>query len=816
VVPFDTVCAVGSTRILGWIATSVAALSLSADPAIGRSFRPRIGAAMGIVAPATHADLAGGTNVPVLFHGGSVMSGQVTIHTVFWAPAGYRFDGSPGGGVPGYESLVRQFFADVAHDSGQATNVFSTLSQYPDVAGPGGYRISYSAAQDSIDDGDPYPPPDQQCASPGGVPTCLTDHAVQHELNRVIQSRDPAGRGLGDVWLMLLPPAVDECTQPGACGTNTFTGYHSLSNLGRGPVIYAVLVDPLIEGSLPQGSDPQGNPEAEVTLDAAAHETVEAMSDPEGAGWMDPNGFEIGDKCEAGPQTGTPLGFAPDGSPYDQLIDGHEYLIQTIWSNTARGCVQQSSSRSSPLPLATVELRQFSSLVRGNIGRPLSGLRVDVLVVRAGDPVAIAHTRTRGGGSWGPVSLQPESRGGGHSVGDDRDVVLVQYGRGGPRSDVIETGNGGNPFTQSGWTGWFDLDHGYAVGTRSVQLAPCSQTGVLELVAGGRPTTPPIEQCDTESDVARVGTAAIGPGTLLTMSSADNRAVSPENPDGALVKLTIPLGEPGAVSQTGNDQVLFDPSGFPTCTADLRAQSVRCAGLVPFARYTLVRRRGHAVRAARAGANGVIQAGGFPGRHAVVGGDVLTLENRAGRELTSLHVAHLRVDITAGQTVVASGSCQPGDYYGPPPDAVPLSATVGVPGLSGTGTACPSDGSAAGVPTGDIAQTDDASGGQTRTEVPQLQTTSPSDGETVYGRFTALAQTGLPGPNGSIFNTGTRVALTIRRASGGRPVFSASNVNTAGGIAVRRLAAGVYAVRWVVIDANGDTRTVRTRFVEEG
>ena len=63
------------------------------------------------------------------------------------------------------------------------------------------------------------------------------------------------------------------------------------------------------------GNDPQGYPDAEHVIDIVAHEVNEAMTDPEGVGYCDPNGFETGDKCEFGPQFGTPLGFAPNGSP---------------------------------------------------------------------------------------------------------------------------------------------------------------------------------------------------------------------------------------------------------------------------------------------------------------------------------------------------------------------------------------------------------------------------------------------------------------------------------------------------------------------
>ena len=32
-----------------------------------------------------------------------------------------------------------------------------------------------------------------------------------------------------------------------------------------------------------------------------------------------------------------------------------------------------------------------------------------------------------------------------------------------PQADLIATGDGGNPFTESGYTGWLALDNGFAV-----------------------------------------------------------------------------------------------------------------------------------------------------------------------------------------------------------------------------------------------------------------------------------------------------------------------------------------------------------------
>ena len=805
----------GRLKLVITLVALAAAISLpagaGATPAKARhsapqAFRPRIGFAMGILPKlGTLPEITSGANWPVVYHGGDVMR-NVTLHTIFWAPPGYHFDGSPSPGTLGYEALIKQFLSDVAHDSGAPNNIYSTLTQYHDAQGPGSTNISYNPAVDSIDLTDPYPAQSDQCASPAGIATCVTDLQLQQEINHVIGPNDPGARGLSNIWYVFLPPDVDTCTQPGQCATTVFAGYHSEFDLGNGPTVYVPVPDPLVEFTPPPGSDPEGNPEAESTIDTVAHETEESITDPYGTAWMDPNGLEVADKCETGPQQGTPVGYAPDGSPYNQIVNGHEYLVQDMWSNAASGCVQGSTATGSALPLHTVNLRQFSSYVSGSTGVP-GRLSVEVSLLRDSTVVASAGTHTRANGTWGPVRLRSDS-GAPHAVGDDREGLAVVYsgGANAPQADLIATGDGGNPFTEAGYTGWSDLDHGYAVNSNNVILGPCGQTGVLALRVGSKFTEPPVQLCGTETDLSQVFTGALRSGTPLTLSSEDNRAESPLELNGALVNLTIPLGEPNSVSAVGNSQIPLIPTGFPQCTAYLRLGSVRCTGLVARARYKLGRRH------ATAGSDGAIFVRGLR----LHGGQQLALINRAGRRLTTLHVAHLRVAIIGNQTRIASGICQPGDFYGPPlSSSTPVSDQVG-DGVFGNGTICPPSGNAKGLSTKDIAQTDDFSGGQTTITVPLIESTAPIQDETLYGSFVVSAQSGLPGPHGSISATGAPVALTITRAGSLRPVFHAANVDTASGVAVSALAPGPYLADWVLRDANGDTRTVTTRFVDEG
>jgi hypothetical protein len=773
------------------------------------------------------------------------MAGGVTVHTVFWAPSGYAFQGSPGGSVPTYEGMLKQFFGDVAHDSGASgscttsgCNAFTVLPQFAQGTSvgqitPGAYAISYSASGNSIDDTDSYPAKASQCASPSGTATCITDGQIQAEIDHLIQSTSGTPRGLGNLWLVFLPPGVDECITPGACGTNAFAGYHSVSNVGgHGVTIYAVAVDPMIEAVVPPGADPNGFPDAEATVNTAAHETVEAMTDPEGAGWMDPSGFEVGDKCELGPQTGQPLGFA-NGSPYNQVINGHQYLLQEMWANLDSGgnpgCVQATATTTNPLPLPQVNLRQFNPIVTGNVNRASGGgIGVRVTLLRAsavdGSPVVVARASsiTAGDGSWS-VSLAP------HAIGDDRDEIDVDYSGAGapqPSHQVILTGNGGNPFSEAGWTGWFALDNGSAAanapGGASLTLAPCFQTGVLSYMFNGTPgAESPTDFCNTQTDSATVGTGPIGAGDTLTATSNDNRAFSaPNGPTpnqlGGLVSLTARVGEPASVSPYASPLgALFTPGGFPACIADLEAQALACIGLVPNHNYTLIDGRRRAPAAADS-------TGTLVEPMSVKRGDSIALSS-GSRTLTTLRVAHLKVTIFGEETVLAGGTCQGGDYFGVPPISAPPSTSAGIPTSSATGGAaltgaiCPTNGDATGLPTASISQTDDLSGGLTQTEVPDVEDTSPIEGENLYGKFTALAESGLPGPANSLFPTDlfTRIALTIARASDGSPAFTAQNVDTATGVSVSGLVPGAYTATWALTDANGDTRIVGTRFNEQ-
>jgi hypothetical protein len=708
--------------------------------------------------------------------------------------------------------------------------VFTVLDSYGDTTGPGSYSISYDPSDpaghdDLITTDDPVPGgAAQECASPVGygLPTCITDDQLQTEIAHVVTAGGLA-TGLGNVYFVFLPPNVDTCLGPGACGTNSFGGYHSLSDLGQGPgttAIYANIPDPAIEfdpsvfdDAFPDlGSAPVGG-EAGEAIDTSAHELIEAITDPLGTAWMDPNGYEVADRCEDAPSSGVPVGTSADGAQYDQVINGDEYEIQEIWSDATASCVQGSTASGDGLPLPQVRLTQFGSLVTGTIPSAASGVRVTVSLVRAGVSVSSASATTSSG-AWS-LSLP------GHAVGDDRDTIEVDYtgaGAPSPSRQTILTGNGGDADAESGWTGWSELDAGTSVLRASnpahlaagVLVQPCFQTGVISLAFDGKPLAMGV--CDSESDESLTA-VAVRPADSVTVSSDDNRAFfvgpssRPADLEGGMVDLTVTAPEAGA-------------TGFPSCSGDVELNLVTCTGLVAKAPYALSRLRAgaHTLTVhATSDPSGTLVAG-FAGPTGLHGGDLVRLVNSAGRTVSTLHLADLQVALVGDAGVIAAGRCQPGEYFGPAATLGTSSTSagsLGSGGPAGTGTICPLDGDAAGLPAGEISQTDEWSGGQTVTEVPALATTTPLDGEVLYGPFRAVATAALPGPAGTSLPNDATVAVAITPSSGGRPVFSAADVDTTAGVGVAALRAGTYRCTWTLTDANGDTRTVTTRFVEE-
>jgi hypothetical protein len=290
----------------------------------------------------------GGNSGQLVYHGGPVMPAN-TNYTLFWAPGGSAAYPA------GYQAGIDGFFENLAADSGLLSNSDSILTQYTDGTGHSAAYDSHFGAE--LIDTDPYPTSGNCTAAS----TCLTDAQIRAELVDYVQSHG-LPIDLEHEYFVLTPEGVEDCMEQAgedcSYGTKThnYCAYHSYVEVLGADLIYAV--NPLIPACDVEGHEakdwPNENVSDAVIAGGLAHEHSESVTDPLGNAWWF-EGLEVADKCQThkaskkSSEFGTPLGTAPDGAPYNELINGHEYLYQEMWSNSAGACRQ----RAAELPVVT-------------------------------------------------------------------------------------------------------------------------------------------------------------------------------------------------------------------------------------------------------------------------------------------------------------------------------------------------------------------------------------------------------------------------------------------------------------------------------
>ena len=311
------------------------------------------------VAPAGHAK--GETQVPLTYGGGPVML-QSKFYAIYW--------GASASFPAGYENTINQYLGDLQVDSGKLTNDYSVSTQYCQDAGANGFSACPAGSQHitsentfvtAFADTNVYPSVKNEGCQ-GDANPCVSDAQVQTELQSLIKTHawetDAASAPVAQ-YLVFFPPGVDSCMGVGDCtfsATNGFCGYHGeISNVNSSGNIAIYSNDPF-ESGCDSGNDPSGasSADADGALDTLVHELNESTTDPEnGTGWTDTSGNEEGDKCENGAiNNGLPLGGSATATPptlYNQVINGHRYYTQTLWSNAAEqtpsgavsGCLQR-------------------------------------------------------------------------------------------------------------------------------------------------------------------------------------------------------------------------------------------------------------------------------------------------------------------------------------------------------------------------------------------------------------------------------------------------------------------------------------------
>ena len=317
--------------LLGVTASSGNAARRAHGPILG--VVPHAGAFRGFAAvPPAPANQCPPPQTPIQcnldYLGGTVMHASTT-YAIYWIPSGFSVSAN-------YESLVNQYFADVAAASNHADNVYSAATQYYDSAGPINYSSTFAGSY--VDTTTPFPSPSN--CDDGVDLVCLTDADLQTEIQHVLTVKGWHGSTTA-VFFVMTPDGVGSCFDGSnsQCTTNVYCAYHSsFTDSNNEPVIYGnEPYDATIPGCDP-GSSPNGD-DADAAINTLSHEHNEAITDPFGDGWWNlDSGQENGDNCAW--IFGNALGGTPNVDEYNQILNGHHYWLQEEWSNDGSVCVQ--------------------------------------------------------------------------------------------------------------------------------------------------------------------------------------------------------------------------------------------------------------------------------------------------------------------------------------------------------------------------------------------------------------------------------------------------------------------------------------------
>jgi hypothetical protein len=291
------------------------------------------GQALGIVpvhGNAGNSLLSGGN---LSYHsGGSVELGPRTTYAVFLGSTSSTCSGSTckaGAFNSGYQGVITKYFQDVAAASGTSGNVYASDTQYYQTIGGTKY-ISYSESFGGSWQDATLPATSGCNNTAGGTAKCLTDAQIQQEVTKAYTANPTWAKGNNAEVFVFLGGGLSTCSGS-SCFVSQFCAYHSHYSLNGSTVLYANMpytgYSPSACGS---GVSPNGNADADSTLNVTSHEANETVTDELGNAWFDRRGYENGDKCAW--NFGT-------GSSYNQTINGDHYYLQGEWSNHSSGCV---------------------------------------------------------------------------------------------------------------------------------------------------------------------------------------------------------------------------------------------------------------------------------------------------------------------------------------------------------------------------------------------------------------------------------------------------------------------------------------------
>jgi len=237
--------------------------------------------------------------------------------------------GAAWGSVASPANLAKDLNSFIAGSNGGGfgkTGEYNTITQYYQLSGTSKQYIALSALGSSATQNVYY-----DASAPA---TNVTDAAVQAEILKAVPA---SNLNPNTVYEVFLPSSSYSWngSSTSCGGTNLqYCAYHgSFSTSVSGSPLnikYAVMPYPNCGGCQTAGFSDAQNFEHFI-----AHETREAVTDPNSNGWYDNRGYEADDKC-----AWTPTPFTDSTAGTNSNTNGGAFAYQYEWSNATGSCVK--------------------------------------------------------------------------------------------------------------------------------------------------------------------------------------------------------------------------------------------------------------------------------------------------------------------------------------------------------------------------------------------------------------------------------------------------------------------------------------------
>jgi hypothetical protein len=242
----------------------------------------------------------GGTN-GISYHGGPVMLGTVNIYYIWYG----NWSGNSA------TTILTNFVSSIGGSSYEHINSTYYDGANNHVSG----AVSYAGSTtDSYSQG-----------------TSLSDAQIQTVVSTAIAG-GKLPKDLNAIYFVLT--SADVTASSGFC--TQYCGWHTHGTIAGSDIKYSFVGNPdrCPSSCAAQTTSPNGNAGADGMASIIAHESEEAISDPDLNAWYDRQGAENADKCA---WTFGTESTAANGSKYNITLGGKQYLIQQNWVNASGG-----------------------------------------------------------------------------------------------------------------------------------------------------------------------------------------------------------------------------------------------------------------------------------------------------------------------------------------------------------------------------------------------------------------------------------------------------------------------------------------------